>query len=140
MLWLLFAFLSGLSAAVLAIVIKLWLKQIDSFTLAFIFALVMALMFLILGIVLKKFEGLALLSMTRKEWIFVALAGIINAFAFMCYITALQCGKACNVIAIDRLSIVFVLILSMFILRESFSYISIFGAFLMVVGAWFMAM
>jgi bacterial/archaeal transporter family protein len=134
--WLLFACLSGLGAALLAILIKVGLKNVDSFILSFLFSVSMALIFFLVGIFFQKFEGFSISALTRKEVLFLIITCIINAGAFLAYFTALQYGKAQAVFTIDRLSIVYVVLLSIFILREAWSYSAIIGAFLMMAGAW----
>jgi len=69
------------------------------------------------------------------DWIMLCIAGCINCLAFVCYLAALQYGKAAHVVAIDRLGILYVVILSVVFLQQSFTIQSIAGSIMMIIGA-----
>ncbi len=133
--WFLLALLSGFCAAVLAIVVKLYLKHLNPFFITFIFSIIAAIIFFAADMLTKKINCALVTTLTSKEWITLIIAGCLNALAFTCYIGALRCGKASGVVAIDRLGVLFVVIFSVIFLQESFSIRAIIGAALMVFGA-----
>jgi transporter family protein len=63
------------------------------------------------------------------------LSGIAGALSWLFYFLALKIGKASQVAPIDRLSIVFVIILAFLILGEKISLKIAIGTALMAVGA-----
>ncbi|KKW22313.1 MAG: hypothetical protein UY71_C0002G0005 [Parcubacteria group bacterium GW2011_GWB1_52_7] len=133
--WLLFAFLSAIAAAGVAIFAKLGLQTIDSTLATTVRSVIMAGFLVIVSFLLKKFDGFSLTSFSSREWILIALAGIAGALSWLFYFFALKQGFASRVAAIDRLSLVFVVVLAAVFLGETLGWKSALGALLMVAGA-----
>ena len=133
--WLVFAFLSSIAAALVAIFGKLGLKSIDSTLATTIRSVIMAVFLVIVSLFLKKFEGFSLKMLAGKDWLLIALAGIAGALSWLFYFFALKSGLATKVVAIDRLSLVFVIVLAAIFLGESLGWRTALGALLMVAGA-----
>jgi len=133
--WLFYAFLSAFMAALVAIFAKLGLEKIDSTLATTIRAVVMVIFLVLVSLALKKFSGFSLDSLSSREWLFIILAGIAGALSWLFYFFALKTGLASGVVAIDRLSIVFVVILAALFLGETLGWKLILGALLMVGGA-----
>lgn len=133
--WLVYAFLSSITAALVAIFGKLGLKNIDSTLATTVRSIIMAAFLVVVSFLLKKFNGFSLGSFTSKDWILIALAGIAGALSWLFYFFALKYGLATKVVVIDRLSLVFVIILAAIFLGESLGWKSVTGAILMVLGA-----
>ena len=109
--WLFYAFLSALSAALVAIFGKLGFKTLDSTLATTIRSIIMALFLILVSLSLKKFHGFSMSSLSGRDWILIILAGIAGALSWLFYFFALKNGPATSVVSIDRLSIVFVVIL-----------------------------
>ncbi|OGG55394.1 hypothetical protein A3D62_03375 [Candidatus Kaiserbacteria bacterium RIFCSPHIGHO2_02_FULL_49_11] len=133
--WLLYAFFSALGAALVAIFAKLGLQNIDSTLATTIRAIIMAGFLVIVSFFLKKFDGFSLTSFGSKEWLLITLAGIAGALSWLFYFFALKIGNATGVVAIDRLSVVFVVVLAALFLGEGFGWKVVLGALLMAGGA-----
>jgi len=133
--WLVYAFMSALTAALVAIFAKLGLKDIDSTLATTIRAFIMAAFLFIVSFFLKKFNGFSFDMMGGKDWLLIILAGISGAMSWIFYFLALKYGLATKVMAIDRMSIVFVVILAALFLGEAFGWKSALGAVLMAGGA-----
>lgn len=133
--WLIFAFLSSLTAALVAIFGKLGLKGVDSTLATTIRSLIMASVLLIVSLSLNKFEGFSLRTISGGDWLLIILSGLAGALSWLFYFFALKTGVASKVVAIDRLSLVFVVVLSVLFLKEILSWRLLLGAFLMVLGA-----
>ena len=133
--WLLFAFLSATTAALVAIFGKIGLKSIDSTLATTIRAIIMALFLIVVSLFLKKFSGFSFGSLETKDWALIILAGVSGALSWLFYFAALKYGLASRVVAIDRLSLVFVIILASIFLGESIGWKVAAGAALMVAGA-----
>ena len=133
--WLFYAFLSALFAALVAIFGKLGLKSIDSTLATTIRSIIMAVFLVFVSLSLRKFNGFSFSDLAGKEWILITLSGIAGAMSWIFYFVALKYGDASKVVAIDRLSIVIVVIIAGFFLAEGFSWKSVTGAILISAGA-----
>ncbi len=133
--WLFYALLSAFTAALVAIFAKLGLKDLDSTLAATIRGIIMASFLVVVSLFLKKFDGFSLTSWNQKEWLLITLAGISGALSWLFYFVALQKGATTGVVAIDKLSIVFVVLLAAIFLSEGIGWKSLTGALLMVGGA-----
>ena len=92
-------------------------------------------MLVLRALFLEKVEGFAVGFLGSREWILIILSGIAGAFSWLFYFVALKYGFASKVVAIDRLSIIFVVIFAVLFLGESFGWETAFGAVLMALGA-----
>jgi transporter family protein len=133
--WIFLALLSGLGAAVLATVIKLYLNHINSFFVTLLFSVVTMVILLVAAFFTDKIEPRLVATLTGREWTALIVAGCLNSFAFICYLSALKGGSTGGVVAIDRLGIVFALILAAIFLQESLTIKSLAGGIMMVFGA-----
>lgn len=130
-----FAGLSAFFAALVAIFGKLGLTHVDPTAATAVRAVIMATVLLLGAIVFKKLSFDTLGTFGGKGWLFIVLAGLAGAISWLFYFIALKYGSASHVAAIDRLSIVFVVILAALFLGETFTWATFFGALLMVFGA-----
>lgn len=135
--WLVYAFLSSITAALVAIFGKIGLKNIDSTLATTLRSLIMAGFLTVVSLLLNKFKNFSLTTIGSKEWLFIILAGIAGALSWLFYFFALQKGEATKVVVIDRLSLVFVIILAAAFLSEKLGWKSVIGALLMIAGALF---
>jgi transporter family protein len=133
--WLFFAFLSALCAALVAIFGKLGLKGIDSTLATTIRSIIMASFLVLTSLTLKKFNGFNFNDLSGKDWILISLSGVAGALSWLFYFFALKYGTAGKVVAIDRLSVVFVIILAAIFLSEGLTWRSILGSILIASGA-----
>lgn len=133
--WLIYALLSSVTAALVAIFGKLGLKGIDSTLATTIRAIIMAGFLVITSLLLKKFEGFSLNSLGSKDWVLITLSGVAGALSWLFYFWALKYADAPKVAAIDRTSIVFVVLLAAIFLGDTLGWKSILGAAFMVLGA-----
>ena len=65
----------------------------------------------------------------------MTLAGLAGALSGLAYFFAIKLGPASRVAALDRLSVVFVLILATLFLAETAKWTTWFGAALLTLGA-----
>lgn len=133
--WIIYAALSSIFAALVAIFGKLGLKNIDSTLATTVRSIIMALFLVLVSIFFKKFEGFSLHSFSSKEWSLIALAGVAGALSWLFYFLALKIGVVSKVAAIDRMSILLVVIFAAFFLGETFSWKTFGGALCMILGA-----
>jgi transporter family protein len=131
--WILYALLSAFFAALVAIFGKIGLKNIDSNLATTIRAFVMFIF--LLAVILFQKKYLLINQLNTNHYLFIVISGIAGALSWLFYFLALKSGEASKVASLDRLSIVFVLILSLFFLGEKFSLKILSGIILMVIGA-----
>ena len=133
--YIILALLSALTASLVAIFGKLGLKNVDPTIATTIRSLIMAGFLAIVSLFLKKFENFSLNLFTSKDLLLIILAGISGALSWLFYFWALKFGPASHVAVIDRLSLVFVILLSALILGEVFNLKVFLGMILIVIGS-----
>ncbi len=130
--YIVFAILSAASAALVAVFGKIGLSKVDTTLATAIRAVVMAVLLVLAAAILKKWD---LSQISSKAYLFIFLSGVAGATSWLCYFLALKFGPATSVAAIDRLSVVFVLVLAALFLGEPLTPKSVFGGMLLVLGA-----
>jgi bacterial/archaeal transporter family protein len=133
--WLIYALMSAVFAAGVAIVGKLGLKNIDSTLATTIRSVIMAMFLLIVSLLLRKLSNFSFSGISSKDWWLIVFSGIFGALSWLFYFFALKDGPATAVVAIDRLSLAFVFILALIFLGETFTLKSFIGVMLIVSGA-----
>lgn len=133
--WIVFAFLSALSASAVAIFGKLGLKNIDSTLATTVRAVIMAAFLVLVSLMLGKFKGFGGDSLSQKDWALIALSGIAGALSWLFYFFAIKHGVTTSVVAIDKLSVVLVVVMAALFLGEAFTWKVGLGAGLMTAGA-----
>ncbi|MBR5952285.1 MAG: EamA family transporter [Pseudobutyrivibrio sp.] len=136
--WLLFAFLSAIFAALTSILAKVGIEGVNSNLATAIRTVVVVIM--AWGIVFMTNVQSGLGSISRKSWIFLILSGLATGASWLCYYRALQTGEASKVVPIDKLSVVITLILAFIFLHEQFTIKSLIGCVLIGVGTLFMVL
>ncbi len=129
-----YALLSAIFASFVAILGKLGLKEIDSTLATTVRSIIMAGFLLLVSLSLGKFAGFSFNSLNGKQWLLIAGSGIAGALSWLFYFFALKTGNASVVSAIDRLSLIFVVILAAIFLGEHLSWRVALGALSMVAG------
>ncbi len=83
---------------------------------------------------LARGEYVQIPTISRRALVFLVLSGVATGLSWLCYFRALQFGKASAVAPIDKSSVVFILILSAMFLGEAFTWKTVLGTLLVVVG------
>lgn len=130
--YIIFALLSAVSAALVAVFGKIGLGKVDTTLATAIRAVVMAILLVAAAIILKKWD---LSQISNKAYLFIFLAGLAGAASWLFYFLALKLGPATSVAALDRLSVVFVILFAALFLGESLTIKSVLGGILIVSGA-----
>jgi transporter family protein len=131
--WILYALLSAVFASLVAIFGKIGLQDIDSTLATTVRAFVMALFLFFISLSLGKLDLLH--TIKNKTLYFIILSGISGAMSWLFYFFALKTGVASGVAALDRLSVVFVVIFALIFLGEKLSLYTAFGAIFITIGA-----
>lgn len=136
--WCLFALGSSIFAALTSILAKVGIDGVNSNLATAIRTCVVVLMSWLMVLVTKSGGGISEIS--RKSWLFLILSGLATGASWLCYYKALQIGEASKVVPIDKLSVVFTIILAVIFLHETFTYKSVIGILLITAGTLFMVL
>ena len=131
--WIVFALLSAFFASLVAIFGKIGISNIDTTLATTVRSLIMFLFLAGVSTYLGVFDKVKQLD--QKALIFITLSGIAGALSWLFYFYALKKGPAAGVAALDRLSVVFVLILAVLFLNQAITTKVIIGGILLTVGA-----
>lgn len=130
--WLLFALLSAVFAALTSILAKVGIEGVDSNLATALRTSVVLLMSWGMVFLTNAQGGISQIS--TKSWLFLILSGLATGISWLCYYRALQLGTVSRVVPIDKLSVVFTLILAFMFLHEKFTVKSAVGAVLITAG------
>lgn len=136
--WTIYAIGSAVFASLVAIFGKIGLKGVDSTLATTIRAVVMALILIMISSYLHKFSEVN--SIGGRTFVFIILSGLAGALSWLCYFIAIKYGPVGGVVALDRLSVVFALILAAIFLGEAFTLKTALGGALIFAGALFIAL
>ena len=79
-------------------------------------------------------------GISGKSWLFLILSGLATGASWLCYYKALQMGEASKVVPVDKLSVIFTLVLAFVFLHEKFTPKSLIGCMLIGAGTLLMAL
>jgi len=136
--WLAFALLSAVFAALTSILAKIGIEGVNSNLATAIRTVVVLVMAWGMVFLTKTQSGITEIS--HKSWLFLILSGLATGASWLCYYRALQLGEASKVVPIDKLSVVITLILAFVFLHEQFTLKSLIGCILIGVGTLMMVL
>ncbi len=130
--WLLFALLSAVFAALTSILAKVGIEGVNSNLATAVRTVVVVIM--AWGMVFLTNTQSGVFQISRKSWIFLILSGLATGASWLCYYRALQIGEVSKVVPVDKLSVVITLVLGFVFLHEQFSVKSLAGCILIGAG------
>ena len=136
--WMIFALLSAVFAALTSILAKIGIEDVNSNLATAIRTVVVVIM--AWGMVFLTSAQNGILQISKKSWLFLILSGLATGASWMCYYKALQMGDASKVVPIDKLSVVITLVLAFVFLHEQFTAKSLVGCVLIAAGTMFMVL
>ena len=136
--WWLFALLSAVFAALTSILAKVGIESVDSNLATAIRTMVVVGMSWLMVFVTNAQSGIT--NIGKKSWIFLILSGLATGASWLCYYKAIQIGDVSKVVSIDKLSVVFTLVLAFIFLHEEFNAKSVIGCILIAAGTLFMVL
>lgn len=134
--WIFYGTLSAVFASLTSILGKLGIVGVDSnlgTAIRTVIVLIMAWL-----VVFVTHEQKDIKNIDRKSGIFITLSGITTGLSWLCYYRALQSGDASVVVPIDKLSILFTIGFSYFVLKEKLSFKAFCGLIAIVLGTMLM--
>ena len=134
--WLVFALLSAIFAALTSILAKMGIDGVNSNLATAIRTVVVVIM--AWGMVFLTNTQSGISEISKKSWVFLILSGLATGASWLWYYRALQMGDVSKVVPIDKLSIVLTMILAFFLLHEQFTVKSLVGCILIGIGTFVM--
>ena len=136
--WMLFAILSAVFAALTSILAKVGIDGVNSNLATAIRTVVVVIM--AWGMVFLTNAQSGLDEISRKSWLFLILSGLATGASWLFYYRALQIGEASKVVPIDKLSVVITLVLAFVFLHEQVTPQSLLGCVLIGAGTLLMVL
>lgn len=136
--WMVFALLSAVFAALTSILAKIGIEGVNSNLATAIRTVVVV--FLAWGMVFLTDAQGGIVAISRKSWIFLILSGLGTGASWLCYYKALQVGDASKVVPVDKLSVVITLVLAFVFLHEKVTPKSVIGCILIGAGTLLMVL
>jgi transporter family protein len=133
MTWVAWALLSAMFAGITAILGKVGVRGVDSNLATALRTTVMLVIAWAIAFAAAPAGPLALPG--RRTLVFIALSGIAGGLSWLCYFRALQLGEASRVAPVDKLSVVFAILLAGIFLREKLGWHEAVGGILITAGA-----
>jgi transporter family protein len=131
--WFSWALLSALFAALTAIFAKIGVERIDSNLATAIRTSVI--LIIAWGLAFSTTNAEAVTTLSKRTWVFLILSGVATGFSWACYFRALQLGEASRVAPVDKLSVIFAIVLAGIFLHERLTWQHWLGGGLIVAGA-----
>jgi transporter family protein len=133
MTWITWALLSAFFAGITAILAKVGVEHVNSNLATAIRTTVI--LVIAWGIALVAAPAGSLAVPGRRTLLFLALSGAATGLSWLCYFRALQLGEVSRVAPVDKLSVVFAIVLAGIFLRERLTLQNAVGAALIVAGS-----
>ncbi|CAN2325327.1 EamA domain-containing protein [Fusobacterium sp. oral taxon C10] len=134
--WVIFAILSAIFAALTSILAKIGIEGVNSNLATAVRTIVVVLMAWFMVFITGNQNEI--IDISKKSWIFLILSGLATGASWLCYYKALQLGEASKVLPIDKLSIVITIILAFIFLGEQITLKTLIGCCLIVIGTFVM--
>lgn len=135
--WRVFALGSALFAALTAIFGKIGVSSVNSNLATLIRTIVILAVIAIIVTFRKEWETIG--SLNKNSLVFLVLSGLATGGSWLCYYHALKLGPASKVAPVDKLSVVFVLIMAVLFLGEEINVKAIIGCLLIAAGSFILA-
>ena len=136
--WLVLALLSAVFAALVSILAKIGIEGVNSNLATAIRTVVVVIMSWGMVFLTNAQGGIS--SISQKSWIFLILSGLATGASWLCYYKALQIGEASKVVPIDKLSIIFTIVLAVLVLHETVTTKAMVGCAFIALGTLMMVL
>ncbi len=130
--WLVYALLSALFAALTALFAKVGVSNISSNLATGIRTIIV--LILTWGIVFWRGEAKNITQIPKQGMWFLVLSGLATGLSWLFYFKALQVGKLSQVAPVDKLSVALTLVLAAVFLQETMTFKEVIGGLFIIVG------
>jgi transporter family protein len=130
--WVIYALLSAVFAALTSILAKIGIQNINSNLAVAIRTVVVLIMAWAIVFFTGKHNNIV--NISQKNMVFLILSGLATGLSWLFYYKALQMGEASKVIPIDKFSLVIGMVLAFIVLKETMTIKTIIGGALITIG------
>ena len=131
--WIIFALLAAISSAVVVVLSKAGIKNLDP---SLAFAIQAVLIILVSwGVVFITGKHSEMAKIEGRTWVYLILAGVVTTVSSLLSFRALKLSEAGSVSPLTSLSLVFAIIFATIFLKEKLTWQLAVGAILMAAGA-----
>lgn len=135
--WVLFSLAAAVFAALVVVFSKAGIQKVDPMVVFGIETICMVL--ITWSIIFLRNLQKNVLTIDRKIWIFLLIAGILTTFSSLASFQSLKIGHASRTASFEKISLVFSVLLSIIFLKDKFNWQIMIGVLLMVAGTLFIA-
>ncbi len=132
MMWLVFAVLSAVFAAMTSIFAKIGIDGVNSNLATALRTVVVLVMAWAMVFLTGNQSGIS--NIDKKSWLFLILSGLATGASWLCYYKAIQMGEVSKVVPIDKLSLVFTFIMAIVFLGEKLTVKMVIGVVMITLG------
>lgn len=136
--WIFYAILSALFAAITSIFAKIGISGINSNLATAIRTIVVLILAWVIVFITGSHREIK--NISSRSMLFLILSGLATGLSWLFYYKAIQMGNVTSVVAIDKLSIIITIVLAFFILNEQLTFKSVIGGILIASGTLFMVL
>nr|WP_263324227.1 EamA family transporter [Neobacillus sp. Marseille-Q6967] len=130
--YIVYAILAAVFAALTSILAKIGMESVDSNVATFLRTIVILIFAWAIVFFQGTYKQLRLIS--KKGYLFLILSGAATGLSWLCYFAAIAMGKVSVVAPIDKFSVVITMILGFVILKEKASKYTIIGGLIITAG------
>lgn len=130
--WIIFSILSAFFGAVMTILIKESLKDINPMLSLFIRTLLVVIILFIYIICTNNFKELK--NISKTSYIKLFISAVVTFLTWIFSYLALKSTSAFKAASFDKLNIIFIFLISVIFLKEKISLLAIIGVLLMIFG------
>ncbi|WP_071394291.1 EamA family transporter [Bacillus tuaregi] len=134
--YILYAIIGAVFAALTSILAKIGMEGVDSNVATFLRTIVI----LVFAWLIVFFQGTykSMKNISKKGYLFLTLSGMATGLSWLCYFAAIAIGKVSVVAPIDKFSVVITMILGFVILKEKVAKHTIIGGLIITIGTFFL--
>jgi transporter family protein len=139
--WVVLGLIAALSAAGVTIFGSIGLEKVDPTLATTLRSVIMMATLVVVSLMSGQLQPLwqGGSNVDSRAWLFIILAGLSGAISWLAYFGALRLGVASKISALDRLSVAFIFVLSIFFLGERHGWQGWLGLGLLVAGVYLIA-
>lgn len=130
--WILYTILSALFSSLMMICVKVGLKDLDSNIGLFIRTTIVVFFCLIYVVLTSKTKDIK--TINNKTWLWLLLSSVATYLTWFFYFKAVKNGEISNVMALDKVGIIFTIFLSFIFFKERITSFDILGSIIVLLG------
>ena len=135
--WVIFSLAAAIFAALVIVLSKLGIGKVNPLIVFGIEAICMVIVTWTI-IFIKNIQHQTLL-IDKRIWLFLLAAGVLTTFSSLASFHSLKLGHASRTASFEKISLVFSVLLSVWLLKDKFNWQILVGVMLMVAGVLFIA-